>query len=645
MAELAEGDAILEITKIVDRIISIKEKSDKPKRGQSSILTQLGYKQKETKKELPDYYDGYRLAADWLCQIRVHSEKGNFPYWLFENNSPNMTEPEKEYVKNTYRQDTLEVFKDFVDTMGRAYHEGNYTIEWRTESDQYIKEHLTLKEYATEQLPYYKSLETFVFEFLAPLKLMDAEGIVAILPGEILTIESEGQTVVDPSSMLSPYPEFFHCTKVVYNYEDLVIIESKEYSEVEFNGKKEDTGFVFWAFTDEWYYQIRQVGKKIDNDFEVVPVWQHDLRYLPLIKTGGITIQIDDTIMEQSPFLYAVDTLDRILIDSTLLSSAKATCCYPYRVMIGDPCEATMKVNGETLTCMDGYFRFTDGTNHKCDTCHGFGTKDRVTPTGMMLIKPPQGTSQGDGIKPSEALFYASPSTETLTKLRQEIDYNFVKAYNMLHLRKDNSNIQQSNEVTATEIANENKALIASITTNSRQLFEIYKFLLETLGKIRYSDNLVMPAIHEPVTYDFVTVDEYMKQVSDAVKSGQPSIFIQALVRDAANRIFFKDPESQRVFELLSKTDRLIAMTETDINIKQTKRLVENWEVILHDSGMLFVDELEGANPKFWEQPFDTQKQQLVDKAKTMAAAMTPVSTSVIQTAQQRLTNILQPAS
>jgi len=212
-------------------------------------------KKSETDESYPDYYPGYRIAADWLTQIRVHSEKGYFPKWLFENNSPNMTEKEREYVRKNYRQYTLEVFKDYVDTMGRAYTRGNYSIEWPAEAEQYVTGSITSKQYFTTDLPKFESLETYVFEYQAPLKIMDAMGVNVVLPGDIPTIETENGVVVDPEKMIQPYPEFFHTTKVVYYDEHVVIIESLEKSDVLVADKTERTGLVFWIIDDKSWYK------------------------------------------------------------------------------------------------------------------------------------------------------------------------------------------------------------------------------------------------------------------------------------------------------------------------------------------------------------------------------------------------------
>jgi hypothetical protein len=631
------------VSQVIDPITEQYLKYENKQRLKNAVYGVAGTEKPKEKYIIPDYYSGYKLAVEWLCQVRAHSEKGYFPEWLFENNSPNQTEIEKQYTKANFRQTTIEVFKDYVDTMARAYHDGNYQIEWPVEDNQYQKPGLSAKEYFTEDLPEFGSIETYVFEYQAPLKIMDAMGVNVVLPGEIVTVEGEeGRLIVDPSSLLAPYPQFYHVNKVLKYTDEYYLILSEEKSTVKYNDRDVEEGIIYWLIDDRKWYQVRQVGKKVDYIFEIVPIFEHGLDYIPVIRAGGITIQIDSIVMEQSPFLFAVDTLDQVLIDSSLLTGSMANCCYPYRVMIGDPCENTMKVEGENIMCSGGSFYFHNGTSQTCNVCHGTGLKDRITPTGVMLIKPQVGTMAGDQIKPSDALYYASPDPATLEFTAKRIDYNITKSYNTLHIRRDNAQAQGSGQpVTATELVNENKALIASITTNSKQNFEILRFLVDTIGLIRYGDNFKKPTIKEPISYDFFTPEEYMKQVANSIATGQPSIMTQSVIRDALGRIYFKDTESKKKLELITRADRLMAMSEQDINLKRANRLVEPYEIILHDSILLFIDELVELNPKFWELSLKQQKDLLVTMAKEKVAFIQPVATTVVQTAQQKLERVL----
>jgi len=621
-----------QISYLVDSIISIRNKGNK-----SKGITLM---QQSSDNYLPDYYNGYRLSVKWLDQIRTHAQKGVFPYELFEKTAPNQTPKEAEYVRANYKQTTLQVFKDMVDTYGRAYHENNWSISYTPDADQYVNTDTTLARYLDSEFPEYGSLDNFIFMFLPPLKLMDAMGVVAVMPHELDTVEIDGEEVLNPDELVDPYTKFYHTTRVLAFDEGYAVIESEERSEVEYNNKMVMEGAVFLIFDDQWIYKAIQVGKKVDNQFEIIEWFNHATDMLPVKRVDGISIQIDETMMQQSPFLYATDILDEVLLDSALLRGIKPTCTYPYRVMIGDPCQFQIRIDGENLTCDGGFHYRHDGTKTLCPDCNGTGMKDRISPYGTLLIKPQTSTTAGDNISPDSAIFYAAPSTETPRFLREEIAHNMNAAYEMLHLKKTNNKVQGGEGITATEAASDQKALIAGIKQNCMQLFDMYEWCIDMIGLMRYGENYRKPVIKRPVNYDFYLESDYLAQINEAIAAKQPPFVIQSIIYKYLQTLYYPDVQGQQIFNLISQADRLLTMTLDEINLKLSKGLVDKWEVVLHDSAINLVNTLMMENPAFFEQDFDTQLQQLIAKAKEISGAIALTTPSGFN-AQNLVSNIV----
>jgi hypothetical protein len=621
-----------QISYLVDSITSIRNKGNK-----SKGITLM---QQSSDNYLPDYYNGYKLSVKWLDQIRTHAQKGVFPYELFEKTAPNQTPKEAEYVRANYKQTTLQVFKDMVDTYGRAYHENNWSISYTPDADQYVNTDTTLARYLDSEFPEYGSLDNFVFMFLPPLKLMDAMGVVAVMPYELDTVEIDGEEVLNPDELVEPYTKFYHTTRVLAFDEEYAVIESEERSEVEYNNKMVMEGAVFLIFDDQWIYKAIQVGKKVDNQFEVIEWFNHATGMLPVKRVDGISIQIDETMMQQSPFLYATDILDEVLLDSALLRGIKPTCTYPYRVMIGDPCQFQIRIDGENLTCDGGFHYRHDGTKTLCPDCNGTGMKDRISPYGTLLIKPQTSTTAGDNISPDSAIFYAAPSTETPRFLREEIAHNMNAAYEILHLKKTNNKVQGGEGITATEAASDQKALIAGIKQNCMQLFDMYEWCIDMIGLMRYGENYRKPVIKRPVNYDFYLESDYLAQINEAIAAKQPPFVIQSIIYKYLQTLYYPDVQGQQIFNLISQADRLLTMTLDEINLKLSKGLVDKWEVVLHDSAINLVNTLMMENPAFFEQDFDTQLQQLVAKAKEISGAIALTTPSGFN-AQNLVSNIV----
>ena len=154
-----------QISYLVDQIVSIRNKGNKAKGITLFNSNEQGH-------YLPHYYPGYTLSVEWLQQIRTHAQKGVFPELLFAKQAPNQTPKEAEYVRANFKQTTIQVFKDMVDTYGRAYHENNWSIEFIPDADQYVNNNDTLAEYINQDYPEFGSLDNFVFTFLPPLKLL-----------------------------------------------------------------------------------------------------------------------------------------------------------------------------------------------------------------------------------------------------------------------------------------------------------------------------------------------------------------------------------------------------------------------------------------------------------------------------------------
>jgi len=621
-----------QISYLVDSITSIRNKGNKSKGITLMQQSQDNY--------LPDYYNGYKLSVKWLDQIRTHAQKGVFPYELFEKTAPNQTPKEAEYVRANYKQTTLQVFKDMVDTYGRAYHENNWSISYTPDADQYVNTDTTLARYLDSEFPEYGSLDNFVFMFLPPLKLMDAMGVVAVMPYELDTVEIDGEEVLNPDELVEPYTKFYHTTRVLAFDEEYAVIESEERSEVEYNNKMVMEGAVFLIFDDQWIYKAIQIGKKVDNQFEVIEWFNHATGMLPVKRVDGISIQIDETMMQQSPFLYATDILDEVLLDSALLRGIKPTCTYPYRVMIGDPCQFQIRIDGENLTCDGGFHYRHDGTKTLCPDCNGTGMKDRISPYGTLLIKPQTSTTAGDNISPDSAIFYAAPSTETPRFLREEIAHNMNAAYEILHLKKTNNKVQGGEGITATEAASDQKALIAGIKQNCMQLFDMYEWCIDMIGLMRYGENYRKPVIKRPVNYDFYLESDYLAQINEAIAAKQPPFVIQSIIYKYLQTLYYPDVQGQQIFNLISQADRLLTMTLDEINLKLSKGLVDKWEVVLHDSAINLVNQLMMENPAFFEQDFDTQLQQLVAKAKEISGAIALTTPSGFN-AQNLVSNIV----
>ncbi len=581
------------------------------------------------KESIPNYYPGYAQTVREYNRIRVHAEPGYFPTDLFQKASPNQEPKELQYQIDTYEQVTLDVFIDFVNTVGRIFHDSNWSIKYEPDDDVFIKMGESFQKYVEDGIGEWGSVENFVKHLLPALKLRDAEGVIAVRPEEMPTIEIEGEQVYDDSKLIEPKPYYFSCDKIVsYEYDDYYLLESERKSFVNTGTKNQKVGLVYEYYTKEGVYFIEQTGKVEAMTFTIVPFYIHNRNELFVYKLKGVPVYKGGLFFWQSPFLYAVSLLNSALIDESNLRVSKNMCVYPYRIQLGNICDFSYSDgNGQIQVCNNGQLWDSSLQNfHDCPSCKGIGAKSRISPMGVMLLKPKTTSDDGDSTFTGDPLKYVSPSTETVAFLRTEADSATRKARKILHLTDTSAEINRKvSDPTATGAVMDYRSMAAFIKPISDQIFELYEEILYAIGVQRYGDKFKRPQLSYPVTFDFETQSDFVNQLKDMMASGAPPFIIQAITMKFIKSLFYNERTSSLAFDLLVQTDRLLSMNQDDIAYGLSKGIIAPYEVILHDSGIFLVNQLYLDNERFFEQDFKVQQEQLIALAKEKAAEVKPL--------------------
>jgi len=569
-----------------------------------------------------EYYPGYSIAKEWRDRIIIHSESNGFPEHLFRYRSPNMEMKEFEYIRRNFKRVTLPVFTDYLSTIGRATIDSNWSITFQ-EDDADIKEsELTLQEYLDEI-----ELENYWKEIIPSIKTKDANGIIAIKSNfEYLLDETgqpifddEGEIVFDNTKLPAPYPFYYPCDQVLAFVRDkYTLVLTDERSEVMFGNRKEKTGHVFEYYDRNEIWRIVQVGNKIDYKFEWQLLDRHNWGRVPVMQLLGIPNIIENRIVYQSPFLFATDILDLVLLNSSNLQVSINSCVYPYRVMVGYPCD----FENDNGRCDDGQLREMGSGNviGGCPSCGGSGLKDRMSPSGTLLLNPKDPktgeSTMGAG---QNHLYYVSPETTTLSFLENKIAGDENKARRIIFLQNSNSNVKGTEGDTALGKAIDEKNKYSFIKGVSEQLFEILEFMIDAIGWQRYGDKYKRPSIVEPVTFDFKTAESYMIELSEAIKNGLPPYVIHLIIYKFVQTYFYSDSQGEQAFKLILATDRIVTLSQEAINTGLSNGTIEKWESILHDSCITFINELLQENLDFFLQEMAIQQEQLESKARLRA--------------------------
>lgn len=570
---------------------------------------------------MPNFHTNYKDAVDYKDRISIHAEIGNFPEKLFKERSPNQTDKEAKYIRDNYKQVSLPVFIDYISTVTRPFHDANWSIDYQKDDTGYEIIGKTLQEYL-EGLKLYGTLENFVKFIVPSKKAIDANGIIAVKPHSVFTVETIDGIAVDTQKLNEPLPYYYSSNQIISEIDgEYTMVLLKEKSFVRYGNGNAQIGLVFELYDDQNIYIIKQIGEFQDFNFETQIYFNHAMGSVPVIKLMGIPNITENGILWQSPFLFVTDILDLVILNSSNLQVSINMCVYPYRVMYGDVCEFKDE-NGNI--CSSGKIISHDGSEITCKECNGSGLKSRISPMGTMLIKPKSSINEGDSGLTQAPLSYVSPDITTLQFLRDKILEDENKARSMMNLHTSNTIVSGQGNVTATGMAIDLKAMYAFIKTISDQTFSIYEFIIDAIGKMRYGVNYKKPILTYPVTFDFKTEQDYLEQLKNSIAAGLPPFVIYSIIYRYLQTLYYNEKTTAYVFNLIIKTDRLVTLNNVDIALKLARGTVAKWEEILHTSAITFVQKLIEEDESFFTSDFTLQQDKLIQMAKDVADEIYP---------------------
>lgn len=563
----------------------------------------------------PNYYFGYREACLDYDTIQPHAVKGVFPHELFNHRAPNETEAEHDHAKKNFRQVTMPVFIDHVNSIKRAFNDGNWSISYGKEP--YDLEELTFQKYVESDIRPFGSIENWIKQILPPIKSQDPCGVVAVRPAHLSRTESG---MIDDSVLPAPVPFYFTIKQVVgYKEDEWFLIESMDHSKLD--GRTPGLVYEFYDDTNIWV--IRQVGKVADLTFEAELFFTHESGFVPVHRLMGVPVVHGDRLYFQSPFLYATDNLDLVLLNASRLQLSTDKCVYPVRVMLGNECQF---VDRDGERCVDGVIQKTVDEkliSAACPSCHGSGLKSRISPLGDFLIRPKSGSLADDNITPDQALKYSSPDVTTLEFLMKLIADNEHRARKILHLQTSNSEVKGTDS-TATGMAIDQKALYSYIKPISDEMFYLYEFILRCIGVQRYGKDFKAPSITYPVSFEFFTERDYLEQIKEATQAGLPPFVIHSIIYRFLKSLYYTEKETSRAYELVIRADRLLTLNDDVIALMIGRNTAAKWEEILHVSAISMIQKLESEDPKFWDKTAEERVTVLQAAAKALEAEIKP---------------------
>ena len=558
-------------------------------------------------------------ALKYKKKMMPHFDVDYFPKDLFSKRAPNQTQQEADYIECNYKGITNIVWSRYMSAIGRIWNDANWSVNsWGKVPQTYIDAGYNPQDYFESEYPEFISLENYFKTIVLETKQQDPNAVLVVKPKSIPVKETAEGYVYDDSQIIEPVAYIFDTERTVHFCEDYFIGFSEVCSIVEFGGKKVREGYIFEFYDKENIYLIKQIGKKNDWQFEVELWWSHGLGYLPCKKLQGIPEYYKGDIIYKSKFLSAVEPLDIALLDSANLLIAKARHVFPKFWEYQTDCDNVHKEYG---ACQGGHFIDNNGDRVKCSVCNGTGKKS-MSPMGTYVVPMP------DRLNPEVANVslppagYINPEITTPEFLVKEIDKNLNRAASILNLDFSNSDVQGGETALGKQIDREE--LFSVLLNESSQTFHLFEFTIDTILGMRYMGIEEYCSVNYPKNFSIRTENDLTIEISKAKESGMPDVGIRQLIIEYYNTRFTVSEHAKKIIDLVFFADRLVTLSNQDIQVKLASGSIAKWEDILHTSIYQFIEVLLNENETFLDLELEEQYAKVVEMAKAKENEITP---------------------
>ena len=537
----------------------------------------------------PEMWPGYNECVRLRRQILPHVERGHFPDALFRYRAPGQSEEEHQYVKDNYKQTTLQVYLDLENTVSRAW-AGDWSLAFAADGDGANKADTAFARYVRSGVREWSSIENFARTALLRPKMADPMGVITVLPEEVpVVVDPDGTERLDTEAAVAPVPTYHIVDDVWgYDYDRWYLVRLPE--PVDLEGKTKGVRLLLIDDTNVW--TITQMGRANDWEFTITLSYPHGVGEPPCMHLMGVPRVVDGRLIWQTPYAAPAELLDLALMGAQYLEVSKQRTNYPQRVAVGERCDYRDDEHG--CGCDgSGVLRWMEGEKWTSKTCPRCGGTGRYLPMGPMkdiVILPPTDMNAGDGerINATNAITYISPSTETMRFSRDEIEHNIRAARSILHLDSE-APMAGADAKTATQAGLDNRSKDAFVRSIADQLFRLLDLILKYTAKEMGASDAAY-TLRTPTTYDMRTLNDRVREIEAARTAGMPVFIIARMMQELIAAMYDDDRTVLLALDAISRADRLMYMPREVVATEQAAGRVQPWEAYLHYSPLPLFD-------------------------------------------------------
>lgn len=533
-------------------------------------------------------------------KLKAHSY-GTMPDALITDRRPSEPEEIKDYRKKIYVPITKKTISKVISSLEKIRRSQDWNIQYDADMvPKVIIEEETLQKYCELKYPIFGSITNWAFSELLRKYLLDANGIVAILP---MKMPDENTDFVEPVI------QFFDSDQIVdYAEDEYVVLKSRDtctYTSPQ--GKKVyTTGAIYYIITTEQVARYEQING--GGDLQAVQVYDHNIGSLPAFKAGGVYYgrMNNDTIFE-SRLAGMVPSLDEAAREYSDLQAEIVQHIHS---------EKYAYTNSECPDCKGrGQLISEDGKQYTCPRCGGQGSVLNTSPYGIHLI---DAAKAGEQQLPAPPIGYIQKSADIARlqdeRVRQHI-YDALSAVNMEFLA--DTPIAQSGVAKAFDRDELNNFVNAIAEDIVRILDSSYFYINEYRNSYLVPDpeqrKAMLPKINVPTKYDILNTSNLMAELQAAKTANVNPVVLRELEIDYARKQFCTDPSIANIAECTFDLDPLFGIKEEDKMTMLSNNGISDIDYIISCNIQQFVRKAVYEHADFYKKTYQ-QKQEIIRK-------------------------------
>ena len=549
-------------------------------------------------------YNNRALCVQLANKLTTHAY-GRMPKELICERRPNESDNVKKYREKIYVPITKRTMTKVISSLEKIRRSQDWNIQYDAKSEQSkIATGETLQDYCEHNYPHFTSITNWAFAVLLRSYLLDANGIVAVVPERMQ---------VGANEYVRPVALFFESEQIMdYVEGEYVVLKSRDTSTytTKEGQKRSNNGAIYYVITPTQCCRWEQVSAA-KSDVMEKEIFQHNIGVLPAFKVGGMYhSRINNDTIFESRISGMIPSLDEAAREYSDLQAEILQHIHSEKYAFANTdCPVCHGSGTEEVFGKDEEGKETVIERKKCHHCGGRGSIINVSPYGEYIINAAR---FGEQNVPTPPIGYVTKSPEIAKfedeHVRQHI-YDALAAINMEFLAE--TPIAQSGTAKAYDKDELNNFVNAIAEDIVRILDNIYYFICEYRYKVIVPNDdarkALLPKINVPTKYDILNTSTLMAELKAARDAMVNPMILRELEIDYAKKQFNTDPEIARMVEITFDLDPLFGMNEdTKMSMRQNDGITET-DYIISCNIVPFVRKAMRSVPNFADKEYTQQ--------------------------------------